>query len=132
MMHLCFLGTTYEAASKDIFQGVKDKNQAWLHREGFAKQPEVKINAAQSIGKSKLENKDKKASAKPEALLNRLNPSEKRQNILQLSVDHVTTPGKKVPSSLSPKTSSSLASDAHEFASEDLDIIRASDVRAPT
>lgn len=124
-----FSGTTYEAKSKDILKGIKSFSKDWLNREGFRSKQESPIDV--SCGGSAL-----KAGAGPilsptkiQPSLDRLKSTRRISGNLEPPVDPMTATREKTVQSQSPR---GLAVEAQDVNDENLDRLRASDIRAAT
>ena len=127
-----FSGTTYEAKSKDIFRGIENPKQDWLNREGFGTEQGSSATATQPTTISDAGNAEKTSSAKLQPSLDRLQAIPHPSDRLKSSLDRLKAPSKKPTTAQTSPKSVDTTEEAHESISEDLDLLRASDIRAST
>jgi hypothetical protein len=124
-----FSGTTYEGRVKDILKGTKNSKQGWLEREGFGTKQVSSMNAGDKIESSEVDFGFAQVAAKLQPSLDRLNSCQQTPNKLEPSLDRLKSSNKKA---ITFESSSKLLQSKYEAqeASEDLDLLRPSDVRA--
>ncbi|ERF74799.1 hypothetical protein EPUS_03183 [Endocarpon pusillum Z07020] len=127
-----FSGTTYEAKSKDIFRGIASPKQDWLNREGFGPEQGSPTTAIQPTTISDAGNAKTTSSAKLQPSLDRLQAIPQPSDRLKPSLDRLTASSKKPTTAQTSPKQVETTDEAHESISEDLDLLRASDIRAST
>ena len=128
-----FSGTTYEEKYKDFFvKEVKDFKQDWLDREGFGTKQESSVDGNQDGGASKANIEHRPCRAKHQSSMDRLDSVHRTSDKLEPSLNRLASSSKKtasVQSSQKPRVAPYKAQDPSH---EDLDQLRASDIRAST
>jgi hypothetical protein len=124
-----FSGTTYEAKYKDILLESKSSKQDWLDREGFGTKQAPLANAASKGDASTHEREREDSHAKLEPSLDRLETLHQTSRKLEPTLDRLAPSSKERRQT---RSSQKPSSEAQELPSEDLDLLRASDIRALT
>jgi hypothetical protein len=125
-----FSGTIYEAKSKDILKGVQTPGQEWLDREGFRTKRDSSTNSTKQPGAPKARVAHGRFPGKPQPSLDRLKPSQQPSDKLEPSLDRLKGSGLKFTTPQVSQNPMLTAYGAQDSTSEDLDSLRASDVRA--
>jgi hypothetical protein len=126
-----FSGTTYEGKSRGMVMQTKSPKQDWLSREGFGS----KDGSAVATHNTKSSNTDLpfgKSVSRLQPSLDRLNVPSGASGRLEPSIDRAKASSEKPTPAQSFKKSTGIPDEAQESVSEDLDLLRASDIRAST
>lgn len=129
-----FSGTTYEQKAKHILSGVQNPRQGWLSREGFGTKQASSVNAINAGDAVQIEVGHQHLPSKLQPSLDRLRSEQQVSSAgkLEPSLDRLTAPSKKfLPFGLS-QTEAVYSTGAPDSTGEDLDLLRASDIRAST
>jgi hypothetical protein len=125
-----FSGTIYEAKSKHILRGVQAPGQEWLDREGFRTKRDSSTHSPKEPSAPKTQICQGTSPGKLQPSLDRSKPSRQPSDKLEPSLDRFKRSSLK---SMTPQVSQNpmvAAYGAQDPTSEDLDSLRASDVRA--
>ena len=125
-----FSGTTYEAKSNDIMKGSKSSNQGWLFREGFGTKQDSGIKSTEDDDTLTAEDGRERSPTKPQPSSDRLERVEQASAKVEPSLERLTASSRNSRQSQSSQKPAMAPYKAQESTSEDLDLLRASDIRA--
>jgi hypothetical protein len=125
-----FSGNTYEAKSNEILKGTNHLKQDWLNREGFGTKQDSSIRAACDGDSPKAENGRDQSPARFQPALDRFSSTGQASDKLEPSLNRLVASSKNTIPSNSREKPIIASCMAQESTSEDLDLLRASDIRA--
>lgn len=125
-----FSGTTYEAKSEEILKGITHLKQDWLNREGFGTKQDSSIRATCDGDSPKAENGRDQSPARLQPALDRFRSTGQASDKLEPSLSRLVASSKNTLPSRSREKPIMASCMTQDSTSEDLDLLRASDVRA--
>ena len=126
-----FSGTTYQGKSRVMVMQTKIHKKDWLNREGFGSKEEsvVTTHNGKPYDTDLLSGK---SASRLQPSLDRLNVPLKVSGRLEPSLDRLKASSEEPTLAHSFKKPTSISDETRESNSEDLDLLRASDIRAST
>jgi hypothetical protein len=124
-----FSGTTYEEKSRGMVMPTKSPKKDWLNREGFGRKEET-VFTAYNTKSCETDLPSGKSASRLQPSLDRLKVPLKASGRLEPSLDRLKASSETSRPALSFKKPTSVPDGAQESISEDLDLLRASDIRA--
>lgn len=128
-----FTGTIYEGKSTKRLAGLGDKSNDWLEREGFGTEQGSSRHANNESDLERAEvGRKQQSHAKLQPSLDRLNSTQEASERLEASLNRLSTSSNKGEASQPSQKPMVTPDKAQAPTNEDLDLLRASDIRAST